>query len=98
MRLSDQGLVEAGWKVITSGLDVFSQSPELARLAGSQGAIPRLGLILSGDVSILLERIAIASTDSGFSGVQTDESTLILSGLTAMVEAADAKGLSLIHI
>jgi len=92
LRLSDQGLVEAGWKVITSGLDVFSQSPELARLAGSQGAIPRLGLILSGDVSILLERIAIASTDSGFSGVQTDESTLILSGLTAMVEAADAKG------
>jgi PmbA protein len=88
--LTDQRLVETGWKVITSGLDVFAQSPELARLAGSQDAIPRLGLILSGDVSILLERIAIASTH--MAEVQTDESTLILSGLTAMVEAADAKG------
>ena len=90
LRLSDHELVEAGWKVITCGLGVFSQSPELARLAGSQSAVPRLGLILSGDVSILLERIAIASTH--MAEVQTDETTLILSGLTAMVEAADAKG------
>lgn len=90
LRLSDDELVEAGWKVITRGLDVFSRSPDLARLAGSSEAIPRLGLILSGDVTILQERIAIASTH--MPEAQTDESTLILSGLTAMVEAADAKG------
>jgi len=90
LRLSDDELVEAGWKVITRGLDVFSRSPDLARLAGSSEAIPRLGLILSGDVTILQERIAIASTH--MPEVQADESTLILSGLTAMVEAADAKG------
>lgn len=90
LRLSDEALVEAGWKVITRGLEVFSRAPELVRLAGSSEAIPRLGLILSGDVTILQERIAIASTH--LPEVQTDESTLILSGLTAMVEAADAKG------
>ncbi|MBI2163392.1 MAG: hypothetical protein HYU32_04540 [candidate division NC10 bacterium] len=90
LRLSDSDLVEAGWKVITRGLGVFSRSPLLARMAGSGEAIFRLGLILSGDVSILQERIAIASTS--MPGVQADESTLILSSLTAMVEAADAKG------
>ncbi len=90
LRLSDHDLVEAGWKVITRGLDVFARSPLLAHLAGSVPAIPRLGLILSGDVSILQERIAIASTH--MPAAQTDESTLILSSLTAMVEAADAKG------
>ncbi|MFI5338379.1 MAG: TldD/PmbA family protein [Candidatus Methylomirabilales bacterium] len=90
LRLSDDELVEAGWKIITRGLEVFSRSPELARLAGSSEAIPRLGLILSGDVTILQERIATASTH--LPEVQTDESTLILSSLTAMVEAADAKG------
>ena len=91
-RLSDHDLVGAGWKVITHGLEVFARTPALARLAGSEGAIPRLGLILSGDVSILLERIAIASTHPASGGVQTDESTVILSDLTAMVEAAEAKG------
>lgn len=90
LRLSDHDLAETGWKVIARGLDVFTRSPVLARLAGSPEATSRLGLILSGDVSILQERIAIASTH--MPEVQTDESTLILSGLTAMVEAADAKG------
>ncbi len=90
LRLSDSDLVEAGWKVIARGLDVFARSQVLARMAGSGEAIFRLGLILSGDVSILQERIAIASTS--MPGVQADESTLILSSLTAMVEAADAKG------
>ena len=90
LRLSDSDLVEAGWKVIARGLDVFARSQVLARMAGSGEAIFRLGLILSGDVSILQERIAIASTSMPW--VQADESTLILSSLTAMVEAADAKG------
>lgn len=90
LRLSDTDLVEAGWRVIARGLEVFSRAPELVRLAGSIEAIPHLGLILSGDVTILQERIAIASTH--LPEVQTDVSTLILSGLTAMVEAEDAKG------
>ena len=90
LRLSDDDLVQAGWKEIMRGLEVFSNSPELARVAGSANAIPSLGLILSGDVTILQERMAIGSTH--LAEVQTDESTLRLSSLTAMVEAADAKG------
>lgn len=90
LRLSDRDLVETGWQVITRGLDVFARSPILTRMAGSSQAIPRLGLILSGDVTILQERIAIASTH--MPAAQTDESTLILSAITAMVETADAKG------
>ncbi len=88
LHLSDGDLVEAGWKVIMRGLEVFSRAPALTRLAGD--GISRLGLILSGDVSILLERIAITSTH--MPEVQTDESTLIMSSVTAMVEADEAKG------
>ena len=43
LRLSDDALVEAGWKVITRGLDVFARSPELARLAGSREGHPAPG-------------------------------------------------------
>ncbi|MGH6691077.1 MAG: TldD/PmbA family protein, partial [Gammaproteobacteria bacterium] len=49
-----------------------------------------LGLIVGGDVTILQERIALAST--GIPGVQTDESTLVSAFVTAMVEARGAKG------
>jgi predicted Zn-dependent protease len=90
LQLSDRALVEAGWRVIARGLDVFARSPRLAEMAGTGEAIAGLGLILSGDVTILQERIAIASTH--MPEPQTDESTLILSAVTAMVEAADAKG------
>jgi predicted Zn-dependent protease len=90
LRVSNHDLVEAGWKVIVQGLNAFTRAPVLVRLAGSTTAIAQLGLILSGDVSIQQERIAIATTH--MPEVQADASTLILSGLTAMVEAAEAKG------
>ena len=50
----------------------------------------RLGLLLGGDVTIVQERVAIASTH--LPEVQTDESTLITASTTGMVEAMDAKG------
>jgi PmbA protein len=90
LRVEDEELVEAGWKVVTGALQTFMASSRLAELAGSEAAVKRLGLILGGDVTILQERVAIASTH--MPEVQTDESTLIMSFLTAMVEAKDAKG------
>ena len=45
---------------------------------------------MGGDVTILQERIAIVS--SHMPRVQTDESTLIMRFVTAMVETRDAKG------
>jgi predicted Zn-dependent protease len=86
----DEQLVESGWKVITGALRTFMASSRLAEIAGGERAVKDLGLILGGDVTILQERIAIASTH--MPEVQTDESTLIMGFLTAMAEAKDAKG------
>lgn len=61
----------------------------LAQGPDSSG-LPALGLIVSGDVSLFRERIAIASTH--LPKVQTDESTGITSFITAMVESENAKG------
>ena len=90
LAITDEALVEAGWKVVSGALRTFMVSPRLASLAGDETAIKRLGLILGGDITILQERIAIASTH--MPNVQTDESTLIMAFLTAMVEARAAKG------
>jgi predicted Zn-dependent protease len=49
-----------------------------------------LGLIVSGDVTVLQERMAIASY--AMPEVQTDESSLIMSFITSMVEREGSKG------
>jgi len=90
LSLTDDDLVEVGWRVVSGALRVFMVSPRLANLAGNEAAIKTLGLILGGDVTILQERIAIVSTHKPM--VQTDESTLIMAFLTGMVEAKAAKG------
>jgi hypothetical protein len=88
--LGDEQLIEAGWKLVAGGLATFRASSRLADLAGSEPELKRLGLILGGDVTILQERMAIGST--AMPDVQTDESTLMTSSVTAMVESRDAKG------
>jgi len=90
LEISDTVLVEAGWKVVTGGLRTFTASSTLADLNPSEADLKRLGLILGGDVTILQERIAIASTHMPHA--QTDESALMTSVVTAMVETRDAKG------
>jgi PmbA protein len=88
--LADEALVGAGWRVVGHALRAFQTSGGLAELAGSDDGLRRLGLIVGGDVSVLHEVVALASTR--MPTVQTDESTLITSFVTAMVEARDAKG------
>jgi PmbA protein len=90
MTLDDTQLVEAGWKIIQGALGTFRASSRLAELATSDAGLRALGLLLGGDVSVLQERIAIASTH--LPEPQTDESTLITGFVTAMVEARQAKG------
>src|SRR5437667_51640 len=90
MALDDARLVEAGWKIVGGALRTFTASGNLAAAAGDDAGLRRLGLILSGDVTVLLERVAIASTH--MRRVQTDESTLITAFATAMVESRGAKG------
>src|SRR6266545_1273968 len=62
MEIDDESLVEAGWKITGGALRTFTASSRLAALAQDDDALRRLGLILGGDVTILRERIAIAST------------------------------------
>lgn len=90
MTLDDEALVDAGWNVIAGALRTFQASGALAALAGSEAGLRKLGIIVGGDVTVLQERIAIAST--AMPEPQTDETTLITAFVTAMVEAHDAKG------
>jgi PmbA protein len=80
--------VGAGWQVLGGALRTFETSEALSELAG--GSLRDLGLIVGGDVTILQERIAVASY--AMPQPQTDESALILSFITAMVEREGSKG------
>jgi PmbA protein len=97
--LSDDALVTAGWTVLGGALRAFRASSRLARLAESEDALRRLGLIVGGDVTVEAERVATTSTripDSPGRAdappVFTDQTTRITSFVTAMIEAANAKG------
>lgn len=90
MNIRDGTLVEAGWRVIGHALKEFAASERLASLAGSKEKLTALGLIVSGDVSLFQQRIAIGSTL--MPRVQTDESTFVTASVTSMVERQHAKG------
>jgi PmbA protein len=90
LAIDDAQLVEAGWKVLQGGLRGFLAASKLGDLAGSDEELRKLGLILGGDVTIVQESMAIAS--SAMPEPQTDVSTLLMSFVTGMVETRDAKG------
>jgi len=90
MDLKDTDLVHAGWQVLTHALDAFKEAAPLQAMTSPRQKLRDLGLIVGGDVTVLLERMAIGS--SRLPKVQTDESTLITSFVTAMVEREGAKG------
>lgn len=88
--IKDDALSEAGWRVLNGGLRVFETSESLGNLVDMPEKLPELGLIIGGDVTFIHERMAIAST--AMPEPQTDESTLVMSFITAMVENEGAKG------
>ena len=90
MRVSNKGMVQAGWQTVEGALEVFSTSEDLLNLAGSPQGIRDLGLILGGDVVMLQERMAVASYH--MPNIQADESTLVMAFTTAMLEDQHAKG------
>jgi PmbA protein len=89
MSVTDQGFVEAGWKVLDGAVGSFLGSETLKR-AAANGKLSDLGLIVGGDLTMLQERMAIASSE--MPDVQSDESAIITAYVTAMVEKGDAKG------
>jgi PmbA protein len=90
MDLPDERLVDAGWTIVNGALRTFLASSRLAEMAHDDEALRQLGLIVSGDVTILGERVALVS--SAMPRVQTDESTMLTAFVTAMVESRGAKG------
>ena len=90
MRMGATGMVRTGWRMMDRALDVFQSSEDLLNLVGSPERLAGLGLILGGDLVLLQERMAIVSTH--MPRVQSDESTLVMSFATAMVEERAAKG------
>jgi hypothetical protein len=90
MQMRDADLVDAGWRVVNGGLRVFETSESLISLVDRPEKMVELGLIIGGDTTILQERMAIAS--HAMPEVQTDESTLIMSFITSMVEKEESKG------
>ena len=90
MRVGGKGLVDAGWRMMERALGAFESSEDLLGLAGSPEKMSELGLILGGDVVMLQDRMAIASTH--MPKVQTEQNTLIMSFATAMIESQTSKG------
>src|SRR5207244_9560741 len=69
---------------------IFETSESLMSLVDRPEKLADLGIIVGGDVTILEERMAIAS--HAMPEVQADESTLIMSFITSMVEREESKG------
>jgi predicted Zn-dependent protease len=88
--MKNEALAEAGWKVLNGGLKVFETSESLMDLVDRPEKLTELGIIIGGDVTVLQERMAIAS--SAMPDVQSDESTLVMSFITSMVEREESKG------
>ncbi|MFB3052486.1 MAG: TldD/PmbA family protein [Dehalococcoidia bacterium] len=88
--IKDADLVDAGWRVVNGALRVFQTSEPLGNLVERPEKLGELGLIVSGDVTILQERMAVASY--AMPEVQTDESAAIMSFITSMVEREGSKG------
>ena len=89
MGITNQGLVEAGWKILDGAIGSFLGS-ETLRSVASNKTLNDLGLIIGGDLSVLQERMAIGSYE--MPDVQSDESAFISAYVTSMVEKGDAKG------
>lgn len=77
MELGDEGLVDLGWRALEGALKTFKEN----NLVES--------IIVGGDVSVVQERMAIAST----TGIEArDEAAHVSASVTTMIEADNAKG------
>ena len=81
-RASDANLVAAAWSVVRGASDAFGRT--------GAGANSHPGLVVGGDVSVIRDRIAIAS--SNFPDVRGDESAHFSASITALIESIDGKG------
>ena len=83
MRAGDAPLVEAAWRIVGSALEAFTKRPTAAHDR-------RPGLVLGGDVSLMRDRMALAS--SNFDDLRTEAGAHFTCTVTALVESLGAKG------
>src|SRR6185437_9088309 len=76
MRAGDGALVEAAWRIVGGALDAFTT--------------PSPGLVLGGDVSMMRDRMALAS--SNFDDVRAEAGAHFTCAVTALIESLGAKG------
>jgi PmbA protein len=77
MELEDEEMVSLGWRALKGALLTFKE-------LGYKRSI-----IVGGDVTILKEKMAIANTQGIYA---SDESSALMSSITAMIEEKNAKG------
>ncbi|MBE3603542.1 hypothetical protein IMX07_07890 [bacterium] len=82
MGAKDEILAAAAWRIVGGALAAFRARMKLA--------MPRPGLVIGGDLSLIRDRIAIGG--SNFDDIRGDESARFASSITALVEALEAKG------
>ncbi|MFY9462339.1 MAG: metallopeptidase TldD-related protein [Candidatus Sungiibacteriota bacterium] len=89
MELADASFVKISWDILRAALDAFEASPVIRELSRTEG-LAKLKLIIGGDVQLIRERMAIASF--AMPDVESDESSMCVTSVTAMIEAKNAKG------
>jgi predicted Zn-dependent protease len=82
MRADDAELVKAAWRIVGGALEAFAPPP-------AERTRPP-GLVLGGDVSMMRDRMALAS--SNFDEVRAESGAHFTCTVTALVEALGAKG------
>jgi hypothetical protein len=86
MRAGNAALVEAAWRVVGGALEAFTMPPGSARII--EASAP--GLVLGGDVSMMRDRMALAS--SNFEDIRAETGAHFTSTVTALIESLGAKG------
>jgi predicted Zn-dependent protease len=82
MRAGDGALVEAAWRIVGGAVNAFT--PPVAMRERTPG------LVLGGDVSMMRDRMALAS--SNFEDLRTEAGAHFTCTVTALVESLGAKG------
>jgi predicted Zn-dependent protease len=81
-KTGDAQIASGAWSILAGALATFAQRAPLK--------LAHPGLIIGGDLSLIRDRLALAS--SAFADLRTDENTFFLSSITALIESLEAKG------
>lgn len=82
MRAGNAAVVPAAWQIVRNAAETFARH--------APPGLKRPSLVVGGDVSIVRDRIAIAS--SNFDDLRTDQGAHFTSSVSALVEALEGKG------